>query len=92
MRGSRPRGSRSSGNRGSCRCGRSPTLTKRLRLLLLALSLGLVGFDLGLDAFLGLEVVELLLALLGGFFDLFLTGELLLQVLRLLGSLALDLL
>lgn len=92
MGGSGPRSSRRSGNRGSSGGRRSSTLTERLRLLLLALPLRLVGLDLGLDALLGFDVVELLLALLGGFLNLLFAGELFLQVLRLLGGFALDLL
>lgn len=58
-----------------------------LGLLCLAAAFGLVGLDLGLDAPLGLEVVELLLALAGGVLDLLLALELLLGLLCLLSRL-----
>ena len=61
-----------------------------LGLLCLAAAFGLVGFDLGLDALLGLDVVELLLALSGGVLDLLLALELLLGLLSLLGRLESD--
>lgn len=67
-------------------------LARRLGLVGLALALGLVGLNLGLDALLGLNVVELLLTLAGGLFDLLLALQLLLCVLRLLCRLLSDLL
>lgn len=84
-------------SRNGCWCRRScsfrsSALSRSLSLLSLALPLGLVGLDLGLDAFLGLDIVELLLTLAGSFFDLLLALELLLGFLALLGRLLSDLL
>lgn len=70
----------------------STTLTGGLSLLRLSASLSFVGFNLGLDALLGLLVLELLLSLLGGFLDLLLTGQLLLGFVTLLGRLLANLL
>ena len=60
-------------------------LTGGLGLLGLAASLGPVGLDPGLDALLGLEVLELLLAFSGGFLDLLLALQLLLGLLCFFG-------
>ena len=51
-------------------------------LLRLTSTLGLVGFDLGTNALLGLQIVGLLLSLLGGFFNLLLACKLFLLILR----------
>lgn len=67
-------------------------LARGLGFIGLAASLGLVGFDLGLDSLLGVEIVLLFLALSRGFLDLFLACEFFLDVLCLLGRLQSDLL
>jgi hypothetical protein len=70
----------------------STTLTGGLGFLRLSTSFSFVGFDLGLDALLGLLVLELLLSLLGSFLDLLLAGQLLLGFVTLLGRLLANLL
>lgn len=82
-------GSRSRGSSSTCSFGGS-AFTGSLGLLCLAAALGFVGFDLGLDALLGLDVVELLLPLASGLFDLFLASKFLLGLLCLLGGLLTD--
>jgi hypothetical protein len=67
-------------------------LAHRLGVLFPTLALLPVGLDASLDAILGLNVRQLLLALPGGLLDLLLALELLLDVLRLLGGLQTDLL
>lgn len=82
-------GSSSSGGRDGLDL-RSSTFTSCLGLLCLAASLCLVGFNLGLDALLCLDVSELFLTLLFGFLDLLLSNELFLGFLRFLGGLLAD--
>ena len=73
------------GDWGGCRGGDLGGYGRALSLGLgelgLAAALFLVRLDLGADALLLVLVVELLLALLGGFLDLFPAGQVLLQVL-----------
>jgi hypothetical protein len=68
----------------------SSSLTGSLGFLCLATTFGLVGFNLCLDALLGFSVFKLLLALAGGFLDLFLARELLFEFLRFLVGLLAD--
>lgn len=63
------------GGSGSLWCS---ALAGCLCLLGLALAIRLVGFNLGLDALLGLNVIQLLLAFSGRLLDLFLAFQLLL--------------
>jgi hypothetical protein len=67
-------------------------LTHRPGVLFLAFALQPVGLDPGLDALLGLQIIELLLTLFRGLLDLLLALELLLGVFGLLGRLFADLL
>lgn len=83
-------GSRSRGSSSTCSSFGGSAFAGSLGLLGLAAALGFVGFDLGLDALLGLDVVELLLALASGLFDLFLASKFLLGLMGLLGGLLAD--
>ncbi len=70
----RPRRRWSCDNRG--RGSNSSAFTGGFRLFFLALALSPISFNLGLDSSFGLDIVELLLALLGSFFDLLFALEL----------------
>lgn len=70
----------------------SPPFSRGFGFFSFASSFGLVGFNLGLDALLGFNVVLLLLAFFGSLFDLFLACELFFQILAFLGGLLANLL